>query len=236
MTKSLDIYIGWDSREPIAYDVARQSILENASIPVRVFPIRLADLVEQKAYTRDIDPLASTEFTYSRFFTPWLAGYKGWALFSAIVISCSSPMSPSCSRIRTETKAVACVHHDYTPKEGFKMDGKVQTFLSAQELVVFSASSMVRASLDAEADLRNSSIGKAARVLHRMRWAADNEIDEIPPNGTGWKAGTRSRPPARPMPCISPMADRGSKNWQNVDYGEQWTAKALAIDPDFKPI
>ncbi len=26
------------------------------------------------------------------------------------------------------------------------------------------------------------------------------------------------------------------KDWQNVDYGEQWTAKALAIDPDFKPI
>ncbi len=44
-------------------------------------PIKLQDLVEQGAYTREVDPLASTEFTYSRFFTPWLAGYKGWALF-----------------------------------------------------------------------------------------------------------------------------------------------------------
>lgn len=76
-------------REPIAYDVAKASALKHSSIPLEIVPIKLQDLVEQGAYTREVDPLASTEFTYSRFFTPWLAGYKGWALF-AIATSFSS--------------------------------------------------------------------------------------------------------------------------------------------------
>ena len=77
----LRIFIGWDQREPIAYDVAKYSIEKRASVPVDVQPIKLQDLVARGAYSRAIDPLASTEFTYSRFFTPYLAGFKGWALF-----------------------------------------------------------------------------------------------------------------------------------------------------------
>ena len=75
------IFIGWDSREDIAYQVARQSLLRHASVPAIVEPIKVQELADQGLYTRDIDPLASTEFTYSRFLTPYLAGFEGWALF-----------------------------------------------------------------------------------------------------------------------------------------------------------
>jgi hypothetical protein len=34
LENKLDIYIGWDSREPIAYDVAKKTFLDRASIPV----------------------------------------------------------------------------------------------------------------------------------------------------------------------------------------------------------
>jgi len=81
MSDPFRIYIGWDKREPIAYDVAESSLQRNESIPVSVEPIKLDDLVKKGLYTRGIDPLASTEFTYSRFLTLALAGYKGWALF-----------------------------------------------------------------------------------------------------------------------------------------------------------
>ena len=63
----LSVYIGWDSREDIAYQVARESLLDHASIDVDVQPIKLQELVERGVYTREVDPLASTEFTYSRF-------------------------------------------------------------------------------------------------------------------------------------------------------------------------
>lgn len=78
---TLRIFVGWDSREDIAYQVARRSLLRHATVPVEVVPIKLPALVEAGLYTREVDPLASTEFTYSRFLVPHLAGFKGWALF-----------------------------------------------------------------------------------------------------------------------------------------------------------
>ena len=73
---SLRVFIGWDSREDIAYQVARRSLLRHASIPVQVSAIKRDILVREGVYTREVDPLASTEFTYSRFLTPYLADYE----------------------------------------------------------------------------------------------------------------------------------------------------------------
>ncbi len=81
MTAPLSVYVGWDSREDIAYRVCRHSILRRASAPVAVAPILQDELRAEGLYTRPADPLASTEFTYTRFFVPYLAGYSGWALF-----------------------------------------------------------------------------------------------------------------------------------------------------------
>src|SRR6266516_4265682 len=75
------VYIGWDSREVDAYEVARFSLERRSSIPVQISPIKLEELRAAGLYWRESDPLASTEFTYSRFLTPALAKFTGWALF-----------------------------------------------------------------------------------------------------------------------------------------------------------
>ena len=64
------IYIGWDQREPEAYEVAKFSLARRASIPVKVSAIKLEDLRARGLYWRNTDPLASTEFTYSRILDP----------------------------------------------------------------------------------------------------------------------------------------------------------------------
>ena len=64
MTVPFRIFIGWDRREPEAYDVAKFSLERRASIPVSVAPIKLEELRARGLYWRDKDPLASTEFTY----------------------------------------------------------------------------------------------------------------------------------------------------------------------------
>src|SRR6188768_1135143 len=61
MADPFRVYIGWDQREPIAYDVAKFSLERRASIPVAVAPIKLDDLRSRGLYRRDQDPLASTE-------------------------------------------------------------------------------------------------------------------------------------------------------------------------------
>ena len=68
----LTVYIGWDSREPIAADVCRHSILEHASIPVNIVMLKQEELRERGLYWRDVDKLASTEFTFTRFLVPEL--------------------------------------------------------------------------------------------------------------------------------------------------------------------
>lgn len=233
MENKFDIYIGWDSREPIAYDVAEKTLLERASIPVNVHAIKLQELVEKGAYTREVDPLASTEFTYSRFFTPWLAGYKGWALFCDCdflflddVAKLTEYLDPS--------KAVLCVKHDYTPKATVKMDGKVQTNYPRKNwssFMLFNCEHPSTKTLTPE--VINSQSGA---YLHRMQWAADDEIGGIPERWN-WLEGW-SEKPATGTPSAVHFTNGGPwfKDWQDVDYGDLWRAEASKVDPNWKPI
>ena len=45
MVKSLKIFIGYDSREKVAFHVLSHSILANSSIPVSITPINLKKLI-----------------------------------------------------------------------------------------------------------------------------------------------------------------------------------------------
>ena len=44
MTEVCDIFIGYDSKEVIAYHTLCQSILEQSSVPVRFMPLNLNNL------------------------------------------------------------------------------------------------------------------------------------------------------------------------------------------------
>lgn len=71
--ESLKIFIGFDPRQPVAYNVLQQSIFVRASKPVSITPL----VLEQLPLKRQ----GLTPFTYSRFLVPYLCDYKGWALF-----------------------------------------------------------------------------------------------------------------------------------------------------------
>ena len=77
----ITVYIGWDSREPIAAEVCKHSILKHTSIPVNIVMLKQDELRERGVYTREIDKLASTEFTFTRFLVPVLNNYEGMAIF-----------------------------------------------------------------------------------------------------------------------------------------------------------
>ena len=70
-----------DSREPIAAEVCKHSILRHTSIPVDIVMLKQDTLRRQNLYWRDVDKLASTEFTFTRFLIPELNGYAGTAVF-----------------------------------------------------------------------------------------------------------------------------------------------------------
>jgi hypothetical protein len=77
----MKVFIGWDSREDIAYQVCKYSIQARTEAKVEIIPLMINDLKKRGFYKRTADPLSSTEFTFTRFFVPFLNDYQGWALF-----------------------------------------------------------------------------------------------------------------------------------------------------------
>jgi hypothetical protein len=220
------IYIGWDGREPEAYEVAKFSLTRRASIPVSVTAIKLDELRAKKLYWRDQDPLASTEFTYSRFLTPALAGYSGWALFCDCDFLWLGDIAGLVEYTKTP-KAVYCVQHDYRPKETVKMDGAVQTTYPRKNwssLMLFNCEHPAVKRLTPEVVNRET-----GAYLHRMQWVADEDIGSLPVEWN-WLEGWNEKP-AKGTPKAVHFTRGGPwfDNWKNVDYGELWIAERDAM-------
>ena len=123
---NLCCFVGYDSKEDIAYRVCKYSLLKRSTIDLNIFSLKLDELIAKNLYNRQIDPLASTQFTYSRFLVPALMNFNGWALFCDCDFIFLEDISKLIKNL-DDSKAVYCVQHDYTPKEKHKMDGQKQT-------------------------------------------------------------------------------------------------------------
>ena len=222
MADPFRIYIGWDKREPEAYDVARFSLERRASIPVEITPIKIDELRARDLYRRDVDPLASTEFTYTRFLTPALAGFKGWALFCDCDFLWLGDIAGLVEYTQTP-KAVYCVQHDYRPKEATKMDGAIQTTYPRKNwssLMLFNCDHPAVRGLTPDVINRES-----GAYLHRMQWVADSDIGALPVTWN-WLEGACEKP-AQGTPNAVHFTRGGPwfENWKHVDYGELWLAE-----------
>jgi len=67
------VFIGYDPRQPVAYQVAAHSVWEHASKPVSITRLDIMQL--------PIKRVGLTCFTFTRFLVPYLCGYEGKALF-----------------------------------------------------------------------------------------------------------------------------------------------------------
>jgi hypothetical protein len=226
MADPFRIYIGWDRREPEAYDVAKFSLERRASVAVGVEPIKQDDLQARGLYRRAADPLASTEFTYTRFLTPALAGFRGWALFCDCDFLWLGDIAGLLPYMRTP-KAVYCVQHDYTPKEAVKMDGAVQTVYPRKNwssLMLFNCEHPAVQQLTPDVVNRES-----GAYLHRMQWVADDDIGALPVEWN-WLEGWNERPlQGTPKAVHFTRGGPWFANWQNVDYGDLWREEREAM-------
>lgn len=81
----LKIFIGFDQRQIVSFNVLQQSIWRNSSKVVAISPLIInKDKYKMEGLIRDQLPLhrqGLTPFTFSRFLVPHLCNYEGWALF-----------------------------------------------------------------------------------------------------------------------------------------------------------
>jgi lipopolysaccharide biosynthesis glycosyltransferase len=182
-----NIYIGWDSREDIAFQVCEHSIRRRAisEYDATVIPLKQQELRDRKLYWRDVDKLSSTEFTITRFLVPYLNDYNGWAVF------CDCDMvwrvNPSeLFKLRNESKAIMVVKHEYNVEEGTKMDGQMQLPYPRKNwssMILWNCGHPKNRILDLE------TVNTATpRFLHRFEWLDDDDIGELP-HAYNWLVG-----------------------------------------------
>ena len=78
MNEIIDLAVGFDQREAVAYHTFVQSVVEKSSIPVRFLPLNMNSLSSYSETHSD----GSNDFIYSRFLVPFLVGFKGWVIYA----------------------------------------------------------------------------------------------------------------------------------------------------------
>ena len=217
---NLNIYIGYDSKEDIAYRVCKYSILKRSRSSIKIISLKLYELVAKNLYKRDIDPLASTEFTYSRFLVPALNNYNGWAIFC----DCDFIFFEDISNILVDidqSKAVYCVQHDYAPKEKHKMDGQKQTIYPRKNwssFILFNCSHPSNKKLSV--DLVNSETGS---FLHQFKWLEDHEIGSLDERWNWLEGWTSNHNDKKPYAVHYTRGGPWFDEWQDVEFASEWT-------------
>jgi len=233
----INVFIGWDSREPIAADVCAYSILKHASVPVNIHYLKLDELEREKIITRKRDQSASTEFTYTRFLVPYFMGYQGKAIFCDCDFLWTQDIKELYDQI-TSNKSVYVVPHEkygYTPKTKLKMDGKAQSVYPKKNwssMMAFNCGSLdcQRLSLDVVNQ-------KPLSYLHRFEWVTqEKKIGYLRPIWN-WLSGyyeekdwgkpsaihyTDGGPWFNDQTLPKEYQKAGIGSWSQVQYGDVW--------------
>ncbi len=175
IARPLRVFIGYDSREPVAYHVLAHSIIRRTSAPVIVTPIVLSHL--SKIYTRKRDPLETSEFTLTRFLVPYLSRYDETSVFMDSDMLCLGDISELVAlHERSKTAAVSVVKHDYVPTTAVKKGGQPQSAYPRKNW----SSLMVFDNWACRLLTPEYVNGATPAQLHRFAWTNDENIGEIP--------------------------------------------------------
>jgi hypothetical protein len=178
------IFVGYDPREAVAYHTFCQSVLEKASVPVAFTPLVLQGL---PGYTELHDD-ASNTFVYSRFLTPYLCGYDGWALFVDGDMVCQADIGELWA-LRDDSKAALVVQHDYQTKAARKYLGNRNDNYPRKNwssVVLWQCGHPKHRVLTPGFLMRQT-----GAFLHRFSWLDDSDIGALP---TEWNWLTTEYP------------------------------------------
>ena len=217
--KDLVFYIGYDAKEDIAYRVCKQSLINKSTISISVKSLKLYELISKNFYTRSIDPLASTEFTYSRFLIPTLMNYNGWAVFCDCDFLFFEDISLLFNSL-DDNKALYCVQHDYTPKEKHKMDGQKQSIYPRKNwssFMVFNCSHPSNKKLTKE--IVNAESGS---FLHQLKWLDDSEIGSLDERWNWLEGWTSNHNNSEPFAVHFTRGGPWFEEWQDVEFAKEW--------------
>lgn len=176
MKEKVKLFIGHDSKQTSVADTCRLSIEDYSKI--RVETIHLTSVVSRGYFWRE-QAEGSTEFAFTRFLTPYLKGFYGYAIF------CDSDFIWNCDPLELldvidPTKAVSVVKHNIQKDQikPFKMDGQKQSWYPRKNwssLMVFNCDHAFTKRLTPQVVSESP-----AGYLHEFNWCDDQYIGSIP--------------------------------------------------------
>lgn len=174
MPEKINVVVGFDQREAVAYHTFCQSVLERSTLPVQFLPLAENTLSFYKETHTD----GSNRFIYSRFLTPFLMDYQGWALFADGDMICRADIA-ELWRLRDPSKAVQVVQHDYQTKAQRKYLGNKNENYPRKNwssVILWNCAHPAHQRLTPEFVM-----GQTGAFLHRFSWLKDEDIGALAP-------------------------------------------------------
>jgi hypothetical protein len=147
----LRIFIGYDPRQALSYNVLQFSILRRATIPVSITPLVLDTL--------PIKRQGLTPFTWSRFLVPWLCDYEGDGLFLDADMACLGDVA----ELMEHTKDLS--YAAWVSKNEKKFEWASAIFFECDH---------------PSNRILTPEYIETARALHGMQWLKDDEVGDLP--------------------------------------------------------
>ena len=171
--QKVKIYIGFDQRESVAYHTFVQSLIDHASIPLEITPLAMRTL---KGYEEKHED-KSNDFVYSRFLTPFLNDFRGWAIFADGDMICQKDIKELLD-LKDSSKALQVVKHDYKTKANQKYLGNIN-----QDYPRKNWSSVILWNCEHPKHkilIPDFIANQTGKYLHRFSWLEDEDIGELP--------------------------------------------------------
>ena len=170
--KKINVFVGYDSKEPIATYVCIDSIMEHTNSEINFNILNLNNL--KSIFSRLPNKKQSTEFAFSRFLVPYLSDYQGVSIFCDSDFLFLENLENLIKEVDT-SKAVSVVQHDYIPKTKTKFLNQEQTVYPRKNwssIMVFNNSLCNQLT----PEIVNTESGL---YLHRFQWLEDDQIGKL---------------------------------------------------------
>ena len=173
MIEKINIVVGFDQRESVAYHTFTQSVIDKSSLPVMFIPLAINTLQGYQETHSD----KSNDFVYSRFLTPYLNEFKGWAIFADGDMICQADIKELWD-LKDETKALLVVKHNYQTKAHHKYLGNINQDYPRKNWssIILWNCAHAKHKILTPAFVAN----QTGKYLHRFSWLDDNDIGELP--------------------------------------------------------
>lgn len=170
----INIFIGYDQREITAYHVLVQSIIKYSTIPLSFTPLNLKNL--KNIYKRKKGPKDSTEFSISRFLTPYLSGFKGYSIYMDCDMILTDDIAKVLQIIKKKQYHVWCVKHKHLVKNNKKFLNEKQLNYPKKNWSSFMVFNNSKCKILTLKKVEESN----GLYLHQFKWVNDKKIGSLP--------------------------------------------------------